>query len=147
MTMAAPAGQRDAVVDGVDVDRVAAAVRGCPAVADLLGGPPTGAATYLPGRRIDGIAVTAGTVLVQVRSRWVASAELAVQVRAAVAVVAPRHRVDVVVADIEDPPAAPPPTATPATPSPTATRAASTPAQDRPAKTAAARPRRPRSNR
>lgn len=48
MTGAAVTGPYDAIVDGVDVDRVAAAVRGCPAVADLVDGPPRGAATYLP---------------------------------------------------------------------------------------------------
>ncbi|MFI7545830.1 hypothetical protein [Actinoplanes sp. NPDC049599] len=98
------AGLQDAVVDGVDVDLVAAAVCGCPAVADLVGGPPSGASTYLPGRRIDGITVTAGTVLIQVRSRWEPATELAAQIRTAASAVAPLHRVDVVVADIEDPP-------------------------------------------
>ncbi|MFI1991065.1 hypothetical protein [Actinoplanes sp. NPDC020271] len=107
MTVTAAAGPYDAIVDGVDVDLVAAAVRGCPAVAGLVAGPPSGAATYLPGRRIDGIAVTAGTVLIQVRSRWEPATELAAQVRYAVAAVASLHRIDVVVADIEDPPATP----------------------------------------
>ena len=93
-----------AVVDGVDVDLVAAAVRDCLAVADLVAGPPSGAATYLPGRRIDGIAVAAGTVRIQVRSRWQPATELATQIRSATRVVAPLHRVEVIVADIEDPP-------------------------------------------
>jgi hypothetical protein len=104
MTVTAPAGPYDAIVDGVDVDLVAAAVRGCPAVAGLVAGPPCGAATYLPGRRIDGITVAADKVLIQVRSRWEPATELAAQIRRAASALAPLHRVDVVVADIEDPP-------------------------------------------
>lgn len=104
MTVTAAAGPFDANVDGVDVDLVAAAVRGCPAVAGLVGGPPYGAATYLPGRRIDGITVTAGTVMIQVRSRWEPATELAAQIRRAAGVLTPLHQIDVVVADIEDPP-------------------------------------------
>ena len=93
-----------AVVDGVDVDLVAAAVRDCPAVAELVAGPPSGTATYLPGRRIDGIAVAAGAVRIQVRSRWEPVTELVTQIICATREVAPRHRVEVIVADIEDPP-------------------------------------------
>lgn len=104
MTGTAVTGPYDTIVNGVDVDRVAAAVRGCPAVADLVGGPPSGAATYLPGRRIDGITVTAGTVLIQVRGRWEPAPELAAQVHHAAGAVAPLHRVEVILADIEDPP-------------------------------------------
>lgn len=104
MTVTVVAGPRTAVVDGVDVDLVAAAVRDCPAVAGLVAGPPSGAATYLPGRRIDGIAVIAGAVRIQVRSRWKPATELATQIRCAIRVVAPLHRVEVIVADIEDPP-------------------------------------------
>ncbi|MEV4467650.1 hypothetical protein AB0J51_29000 [Micromonospora echinofusca] len=104
MTVTVVAGPPDAVVDGVDVDLVAAAVRGCPAVADLVGGSPSGAATYLPGRRIDGITVTDGAVLIQVRSRWEPATALAAQIRRAAGAVAPLHRLDVIVADIEDPP-------------------------------------------
>lgn len=104
MTITVVAGAYDAVVDGVDVDLVAAAVRGCPAVADLVGGSPSGAATYLPGRRVEGITVAAGTVLVQVRSRWEPATVVAEQIRCAAGGLAPLHRVDVIVADIEDQP-------------------------------------------
>ncbi|WP_199510849.1 hypothetical protein [Nucisporomicrobium flavum] len=104
MIVTVVAGPDEAVVDGVDVDLVAAAVRGCPAVADLVAGSPSGAATYLPSRRVDGVTVTAGTVLIQVRSRWAPVTELVAQIRSAVGAVAPLHRVDVIVADIEDPP-------------------------------------------
>jgi hypothetical protein len=69
-----------------------------------VAGPPSGAATYLPGRRIDGIAVTAGTVRIQVRGRWEPVPELAAQIHWAIRVVAPLHRVEVIVADIDEPP-------------------------------------------
>jgi len=91
-----------AVVDGVDVDAVAAAVRSCPGVDDLLAGS-SAVATYLPGRRVRGVRVASDHVLIAVRGRWaVPVAELAWQVRSAVAgLVAPR-RVDIIVADLTD---------------------------------------------
>lgn len=91
-----------AVVDGVDVDAVAAAVRGCPGVDDLCAG--SGAvATYLPGRRVTGVRVASDHVLVVVRGRWgVPVAELARQVRSAVAGLAAPRRVDIIVADLAD---------------------------------------------
>lgn len=91
-----------AVVDGVDVDAVAAAVRSCPGVDDLCAGS-SGVASYLPGRRVNGVRVASDHVVVAVRGRWDAPvAELARQVRAAVAgLVAPR-RVDIIVADLAD---------------------------------------------
>lgn len=102
--MTATVGQRDAVVDGVDVDAVAAAVRGCPGVLDLTAGWVGGRATYLPGRRIEGVAVDADAVVVQVQGRWdVTARELAGQIRAAVTPLAAGRRVDVVLADLENP--------------------------------------------
>ncbi|MEU8264080.1 hypothetical protein AB0C02_26085 [Micromonospora sp. NPDC048999] len=100
-------GQRDAVVDGVDVDAVAAAARACPDVVGLTAGWMGGRTAYLPGRRVEGVAVDADAVVVQVRSRWgVTAGELAGQVRAAVAPLAAGRRVDVAIADLEDPPRA-----------------------------------------
>jgi len=100
-------GRRDAVVDGVDVDAVADAVCACPDVVALTAGWVGGRATYLPGRRVEGVAVDADAVVVQVRSRWgVTARELAGQVRTAVAPLAAGRRVDVVVADLADPPPA-----------------------------------------
>ena len=99
-------GQPDAMVDGVDVDAVAAAVRACPDVAGLTAGGMGGRATYLPGRRVEGVAVDGDAVVVQVRSRWgVPAGELADRVRAVVAPLVAGRRVDVVVADLADPPA------------------------------------------
>jgi hypothetical protein len=73
---------RDAVVDGVDVDAVAAAARSCPGVEQLHGGDSHLTATYLPGRRVQGVRIEQDTVVVQVRARWgVPAHELAAQVR------------------------------------------------------------------
>jgi hypothetical protein len=112
MTSVPIVGVRDAIVDGVDVDIVAAAVCRCSGVEDLLDGPPAAAATYLPGRRVNGVRVDSEVVAVQVRARWGYSVpEIAAQIQAATASLTPRHRVDVIVADVGDPP--PLPTAKP----------------------------------
>jgi hypothetical protein len=91
------------VVDGVDIDAVAAAARSCEGVDDLCPGPWGGVVSYLPGRQVAGVRIESDHVVISVRGRWgVPVAELARQVRAAVAgLVAPR-RVDVVVADLAD---------------------------------------------
>lgn len=123
MTSVPIVGVRDAIVDGVDVDAVAAAVCRCSGVQDLLDGPPSAAATYLPGRRVDGVRVESEVVVVQVRARWGYSVpEIAAQIHAATAPLTPRHRVDVIVADLGDPP--PPPTAKPTGKPATVTRGA-----------------------
>jgi hypothetical protein len=101
-----PAGSplASAVVDGVDLDAVAAAARSCPAVDDLCSGPWGGVVTYLPGRQVAGVRVASDHVTISVRGRWgVPFSELARQVRAAVTrLVAPR-RVDLVIADLTGP--------------------------------------------
>ena len=43
-----------AVIDGIDIDAVAAAVRGCAGVAGLDGGQFGEVASYLPGRKVAG---------------------------------------------------------------------------------------------
>ncbi|MEV4534159.1 hypothetical protein AB0J82_10040 [Asanoa sp. NPDC049518] len=94
----------DATVDGVDIDRVAAAAEDCPAVDALVEGPPAMAATYLPRRRVTGIRIEDDVVTVQVRLRWGSTVgQLAQQVWSAVRPLAGRHRVDIVVADIAEP--------------------------------------------
>jgi hypothetical protein len=98
-------GVRDAIVDGVDVDAVAAAVCRCSGVEGVLDGPPAAAATYLPGRRVDGVRVDSKAVAVQVRARWgYGVPEIAAQIQTATAPLTPGHRVDVIVADLGDPP-------------------------------------------
>jgi len=95
-----------AVIDGVDVDVVAAAVRGCAGVSGLDGGWFGEAATYLPGRTVAGVLVDDGRVAVQVRSRWgVPAPDLAARITAVLAPLTGPRRVDVVIADIDDPPA------------------------------------------
>jgi hypothetical protein len=104
----------DAVIDGVDVDAVATAVRGCPGVHDLHGGPPQLTATYLPGRRVEGVRIDPLALVVQVRARWgVRAAELSTQIRTALAPIAAGRRIDIIWADVTDrPSSAPAPTAT-----------------------------------
>lgn len=102
--MTAAVGPSSAMIDGVDVDAVAAAVLACPAVSGLYGGPGDVVASYLPGRRVTGVEVVDAQPHVYVRSRWaVPAAELLRQVSAALLpVLGPRH-FEVVVADIDDP--------------------------------------------
>ena len=97
-----------AVVDGVDVDAVAAAVGACPGVDALQGGGPGEVATYLPGRRIVGVQVTPAGLVVAVRGRWgVPAAALAGQIRGVVAALAPGRRVEVRLVEVADPPGPP----------------------------------------
>jgi hypothetical protein len=93
--------QAAAVVDGVDLDAVAAAARGCPAIDDLSPGSWGGVVSYLPGRQVAGVRIASDHVVISVRGRWgVPVGEMARQVRTAVSsLVAPR-RLDLVVADL-----------------------------------------------
>jgi hypothetical protein len=96
-----------ALVDGVNVDAVAAAVRACPGVSDLYPGRFAEVATYLPGRRVPGVVIADGTLTVQVRSRWAVPADaLLREIDSAVANLRHGHQLRVVVADIDDPRAA-----------------------------------------
>ena len=101
---AVPAGGNaaaPAVVDGVDLDAVAAAARGCPAIDDLSAGAWGGVVSYLPGRQVAGVRVASDHVVISVRGRWgIPVSEMARQVRAVVGpLVAPR-RVNLVVTDL-----------------------------------------------
>lgn len=109
MSSPGPSGRAvAAVVDGVDVDAVAGAARSRAAVAGLHGGSPGEIATYLPGRRVVGVRVAPDAVLVAVCARWgVPAVEVAAQIRTAVGPLAPGRRVDVMLADVTDPPARP----------------------------------------
>ncbi len=113
--VAAPAGTSVAtgrpvspVVHGVDVDALAAAVRSCPAVADLDPGRAVQSiATYLPGRQVGGIRVTDTATTVQFVLRWGASvSEAASQIRSAVGGLTGGRPIDLVVSAVTDPPAA-----------------------------------------
>jgi hypothetical protein len=89
--------------DGTEADAVAAAVRGCPAVDDLCPGAWGGVVTYLPGRQVPGVRLAGDHLVISVRARWgIPAAEVARQVRGAVAALAGPRRIDVVVADVAD---------------------------------------------
>jgi hypothetical protein len=107
MTEPVPPGGSPAaptLVDGVDLDAVVAAARGCPAVDDLCSGPWGGVVSYLPGRQIAGVRVASSHVVISVRGVWgVPFSELARQVRAAVTQLVGPRRVDLVVADLTGP--------------------------------------------
>jgi hypothetical protein len=97
-----------AIVYGVDVDAVAAAVQACPGVSELHGGRYGEVTTYLPGRTVRGVVVSGGRVRVQVRSAWGAEAPaLAAAITAALAPLTGNRPVDVAIADIDDPPLTP----------------------------------------
>ncbi|NIJ10653.1 hypothetical protein FHU38_000997 [Saccharomonospora amisosensis] len=69
----------------LDVDRIAAAVRERPPVADLHGGRFGEIATYLPGRRVTGVRVRPADITVGIVGRYPATvAEMADAVRTAV---------------------------------------------------------------
>lgn len=99
---------------GIDpADAIAAAVRRCPAVADLSGGGAVQIATYLPGRRVDGVRLGDDAIAVSVVAVFgIPVIAVADQVRAAVAPLAAGRRIDVHVADVrlpgEGPPELPP---------------------------------------
>lgn len=74
------------VVEVSVADRIAAAVLACPLVAGLHGGQFGEVATYLPGRRVPGVRLSATEVAVHLVGRYPAPvAEIDQQVRAAVA--------------------------------------------------------------
>ena len=96
-----------AVIDGVDVDAVAAAVQGCAGVSALDGGQGGEITTYLPGRKVPGVQVGGGRVRVQIRSRWgVPATDLAALITVVLAPLTGSRPVDVLIADIDDPPPA-----------------------------------------
>ncbi|MEO6500656.1 MAG: hypothetical protein ABIQ09_01950 [Jatrophihabitantaceae bacterium] len=93
-----------ALVDGVDVDAVAAAVRGCPAVDDLDSGRLGGAVTYLPGRRVPGIRISDGRIEVHVRGVWGQPVSLiAQQIRGVLAPLSLGQIIDVRLTDVAEP--------------------------------------------
>ena len=95
--------------DGIEIDAIAAIVRGCAGVSALDGGPFGEVTSYLPGRTVPGVAVDGSRIRVQVRSKWgVPATDVAAMITAALAPLAGPRPVDVVIADIDDPPVAQP---------------------------------------
>lgn len=111
-----PAAQHPPAAAPADPDAVAAAVLACPDVVRLSRSIPgtridgvsadVETATYLPGRRVAGVRIREEEVVVRVVCRYgPAVAELAGQVRAAVAATVPGHpRINVIIDDLEMPP-------------------------------------------
>lgn len=91
-----------AAQDTCDVDAIAAATLACPAVAGLHEGGARAVATYLPGRRVVGVRVEDGRVLVSVVLVSGSSVQaLEEQVRIALAPHARGRQIDVHVADVQ----------------------------------------------
>ena len=110
MTPSPPGMPGAALFDSMEIDAVAAIVRGCAGVSALDSGPFGEVASYLPGRIVPGVAVDDSRIRVQVRSEWgVPATDVAAQITAAVAPLAGPRPVDVTIADIDDPrPLSPP---------------------------------------
>ena len=87
----------------VIADRVRSAVLAVPGVADMHSGSFGEVATYLPGRRVDGVRVRSDSTEVHVVIEWGAPAGLTADaVRAATARIT-ATRVDVVIQDVAAP--------------------------------------------
>ena len=87
-----------------DIQVVAAAALGCPLIANLTGGRFGEVATYLPGRRIQGVRAVEGELEIHVIARWdVPLPEVADAIRAAVAPHTSGMPVSVFIDDIEVP--------------------------------------------
>ena len=78
----------------------------------LDGGQFGEVASYLPGRKVEGIVVSGGRVRVQIRSQWAVPApDLAALIKAVLVPLTGHRPVDVVIGDIDDPSSTPPPRA------------------------------------
>ena len=96
--------RRSALVGAVDPDEVAERTAGCRSVARLSAGLVGEVATYLPGRRVEGVRLAEDQIEVHVVARWGARVpDLAAEVRAAVGPVADGLPVDVYVDDVDVP--------------------------------------------
>ncbi|MDQ3752996.1 MAG: hypothetical protein M3333_08950 [Actinomycetota bacterium] len=90
----------------VDVEVVAAAVAACPSVARLYGGRVSEVATYLPGRRVEGVKLGEEQLEVHVVAAWdVPLPQVADEVRGAATPVGGGLPVDVYIDDVDIPPA------------------------------------------
>jgi hypothetical protein len=88
----------------LDADRIAAAVLACPQVSGLHGGRFGEVATYLPGRRVTGVTISADEVEVHLVAAYPATiTEIDHAVRAALAEVTGGLAVTIVVEDLAAP--------------------------------------------
>jgi hypothetical protein len=94
----------EGVVDGIDVDDIQAAVLTCPGVAGLGSGTIGELATYLPGRRVAGIRVSATLVELEICAVWGAPAQqIAAQILTALAAIVTDRPVEITIVDIAPP--------------------------------------------
>jgi hypothetical protein len=110
MTALRPRGVRPvpsaALIDGINVTAVAAAVQGCAGVSGLDSGLFGEVASYLPGRQVPGVVVRRQAVLIQVRARWgLQAGDLLDEITTAVTPIVQGRRVHIVIGDIDEPPA------------------------------------------
>jgi|SRR4051794_15177190 len=91
-----------AAQETLDVDALAAATLGCPAVSRLHPGGTKFVVTYLAGRRVEGVRAEDARVLVSVALRHGASVQaLQEQVRDALSPLVEGRKIDVYVADVD----------------------------------------------
>lgn len=91
-----PAG--DAAATGPDPELIAAALGACPSVAQLHAGP---VASYLPGRRVPGVAIGATSVAVHVDLAYPSSVgALSAEVRVALTGLLQGNRLEIYVDDV-----------------------------------------------
>lgn len=103
---ATTAAQRLSVV-AAEAEAIAATVRGCPSVVDLVGGRFGEMATYLPGKRITGVRVTDDRIGILLVGRCgIPIPDLAAEVRAALSHLSQGRAVDIRVEDLWVPPPA-----------------------------------------
>lgn len=88
-------------------DDLADAVRACGSVSGLAGGLVGEVATYLPGRRVTGVALRPAEIIVSVVARWQPLTGVVDEVRGAAGPFAAGRPVTVRIDGIDDPPAPP----------------------------------------
>lgn len=92
------------LLGAIDAEAVAERAAGCRSVARLSPGPVGEVATYLPGRRVEGVRLAGGQIEVHVVARWgVRVPDLAAEVRAGVGSIAAGFPIDVHVDDVDVP--------------------------------------------
>jgi hypothetical protein len=91
-------------VTEVDPEAVATAVLACPHVAGLSAGTVEEIATYLPGRRVQGIRSDEGSLEIHVVARWgTPLPDVGAEVRRAVSALAGGRSITVAIEDLEMP--------------------------------------------
>jgi hypothetical protein len=85
-------------------DAIAAATTACPSVARMAGDDVGGVATYLPGRRVEGVRMTDDGIEVHVVARWeVSLPAAAAEIRGALKPIVGELPVSVFIDDVETP--------------------------------------------